>query len=90
MLQAGVTNAAAGAILDPEAVAEIAAKAIGETVTVTIGGKSDPSVGGGPLTVTGRVMSVSDGAFVFEGPMFTGLPGTTGKAVCLRVEGSIS
>lgn len=87
MLEAGVTNAAAGALLDPEAVAEIATNAIGETVTVTIGGKSDPSVGGGPLTVTGRVMSIRDGSFVFEGPMFTGLPGTTGKAVCLRVDG---
>ncbi|WP_273793704.1 M81 family metallopeptidase [Brucella anthropi] len=87
MLEAGVTNAAAGALLDPEAVAEIATKAIGETITVTIGGKSDPTIGGGPLTVTGKVMSVSDGTFVFEGPMFTGLPGTTGKAVCLRVDG---
>ncbi|NKB84464.1 M81 family metallopeptidase [Brucella grignonensis] len=87
MLAAGVTNAAAGALLDPEAVTEIAAKAIGETVTVTIGGKSDPSVGGGPLTVTGCIMSISDGTFVFEGPMFTGLPGTTGQAVCLRVDG---
>jgi len=87
MLEAGVTNAAAGALLDPEAVAEIADRTVGETVTVTIGGKSDPSVGGGPLTVTGRVMAISDGSFVFEGPMFTGLPGTTGKSVCLRVEG---
>jgi microcystin degradation protein MlrC len=87
MLEAGVTNAAAGTLLDPEAVAEIAAKAIGETITVTIGGKSDPSVGGGPLTVTGRLMAISEGNFVFEGPMFTGLPGTTGKSVCLRVDG---
>ncbi|MBA8821550.1 microcystin degradation protein MlrC [Ochrobactrum sp. P6BSIII] len=87
MLEAEVTNAAAGALLDPEAVAEIAAKAIGETITVTIGGKSDPTVGGGPLTVRGRVMAISEGSFVFEGPMFTGLPGTTGKSVCLRVDG---
>jgi microcystin degradation protein MlrC len=32
-------------------------------------------------------MAISDGSFVFEGPMFTGLPGTTGKSVCLRVDG---
>jgi len=87
MLNSGVTNAAAGALLDAEAVKQIAARAIGETLNVTIGGKSDPTVGGGPLTVTGRVMAISDGSFVFEGPMFTGLPGTTGKSVCLRVDG---
>ena len=87
MLQAGVTNAAAGALLDPEAVVEISARPVGESITVTIGGKSDPSIGGGPLTVTGRVMAKSNGSFFFEGPMFTGLPGTTGKAVCLHVDG---
>jgi microcystin degradation protein MlrC len=32
-------------------------------------------------------MAISEGNFVFEGPMFTGLPGTTGKSVCLRVDG---
>ena len=87
MLAAGLTNAAAGALLDPEAVALIAAAGVGAEVTVAIGGRTDPGVGGGPLTVTGTVMAVSDGTFVFEGPMFTGLPGTCGKSVCLRVAG---
>ena len=87
LLEAGVANAAAGALLDPEAVAEIAAVGVGAEVTVTIGGRTDPGVGGGPLAVTGTVMAVSDGRFVFEGPMFTGLPGTCGRSVCLRVGG---
>jgi microcystin degradation protein MlrC len=87
MLDAGVTNAAAGALLDPQAAAELAGNGIGMEVTLSIGGKTDPAVGGGPLTVTGRVMAISDGRFTFEGPMFTGLPGSTGKSVCLRVEG---
>jgi microcystin degradation protein MlrC len=87
MLDAGVRNAAAGALLDPQAVAELADKGIGAEVTLSIGGKTDPAVGGGPLIVTGRVMAISDGSFVFEGPMFTGLPGRTGRSVCLRVGG---
>lgn len=87
MLQAKLSNAAAGALLDPEAVAEIAATGVGADITVTIGGRKDPTVGGGPLTVSGRVMAISDGRFVFEGPMFTGLPGTCGRSVCLRVDG---
>lgn len=86
MLEAKVTNAAAGALLDPQAVAELADAGVGARVTVTIGGRTDAKVGGGPLTVTGTVMAVSDGKFVFEGPMFTGLPGTCGQSVCLRVD----
>jgi microcystin degradation protein MlrC len=87
MLAAKLSNAAAGALLDPEAVRVIAAAGVGAEVTVTIGGRTDPTVGGGPLTVTGTVMAISDGRFVFEGPMFTGLPGTCGRSVCLRVDG---
>jgi microcystin degradation protein MlrC len=87
LLEAGVRDSAAGALLDPEAVSELVAHGVGADVTLSIGGKTDPSVGGGPLQVTGRVMFISDGTFVFEGPMFTGLPGTTGQSVCLRVQG---
>ncbi|WP_281967805.1 M81 family metallopeptidase [Roseovarius nanhaiticus] len=87
LLDAGVENAAAGALLDPEAVDELAQAGVGADVTLAIGGKIDPTVGGGPLQVTGRVMAISDGRFKFEGPMFTGLPGSTGLSVCLRVQG---
>ena len=87
LLDVGIQNAAAGALYDPEAVSVLCKKGVGEKVTLSIGGKIDPDVGGGPLEVTGEVMSISDGTFVFEGPMFTGLPGTTGLSVCFRVDG---
>lgn len=87
LLESGVKNAAAGALLDPGAVASLAQAGIGAKVSLAIGGKIDASVGGGPLQVTGQVMAISDGRFKFEGPMFTGLPGSTGQSVCLRVEG---
>lgn len=87
LLEAGVENAAAGALLDPCAVDELAQAGVDADVTLAIGGKIDPTVGGGPLNVTGRIMTISDGRFRFEGPMFTGLPGSTGQSVCLRVQG---
>ncbi|WP_323776364.1 M81 family metallopeptidase [Leisingera sp.] len=87
MLDAGIENAAAGALYDPSAAAELAAHGVGADVMLSIGGKTDPTVGGGPLQVTGRVVTVSEGRFTFEGPMFTGLPGSTGLSVCLRVQG---
>lgn len=87
MLDAGITDAAAGALLDPEAAALLAAAGAGAEVTLPIGGKIDPTVGGGPLEVTGRVIAVSDGHFRHEGPMFTGLPACTGTSVCFRVQG---
>ncbi|MFQ8433088.1 M81 family metallopeptidase [Amaricoccus sp. W119] len=87
LLEAGIGDAAAGALYDPEAAAELAARGVGAEVTLTIGGKTDAPVGGGPLEVTGTVMAVSDGRFVFEGPMFTGLPGSAGTSVRLRVGG---
>ncbi|MEM9629926.1 MAG: M81 family metallopeptidase [Pseudomonadota bacterium] len=87
LLEAGVSDAAAGALFDPEAVAELVGHGVGAEVSLSIGGKTDPSVGGGPLAVRGYVKAISDGAFKFEGPMFTGLPGSTGISVCFRVEG---
>jgi microcystin degradation protein MlrC len=87
MLHAGVENAAAGALYDPAAVSTLVDAGVGAQVTLSIGGKTDPTVGGGPLKVTGKVTAISDGEFRFEGPMFTGLPGSTGPSVCLHVQG---
>ncbi len=87
LLEIGVENAALGAINDPKAAADLAARNVGETVTISIGGKVDPNIGGGPITVTGTIMAISDGMFTYEGPMFAGLPGQLGTSACLRVGG---
>ncbi|WP_424830114.1 M81 family metallopeptidase [Ruegeria sp.] len=87
MLEAGIQNAAAGALYDPQAVSQLVTHGVGAEITLSLGGKTDASVGGGPLQVTGKIMAISDGSFTFEGPMFTGLPGSTGQSVCLRVQG---
>jgi microcystin degradation protein MlrC len=87
LLKAGVQNAALGALYDPEAVAVLAQAGIGATCHLKIGGGTDPAIGGGPLEVTGTVRAMSDGAFCYEGPLWAGLPGSSGRSVCLRVDG---
>ena len=49
LLHSKAKNAAVGALWDPEAVKEIKAHGEGAVVTVSIGGKTDPLVGGGPF-----------------------------------------
>ncbi len=84
LLKTELPDIAIGAIYDPEAVATLIAAGTGKTVTLNIGGKTDPAVGGSPLQLTGEVMTISNGRFIFEGPMFTGLENTTGDSVCFR------
>ena len=87
LLDRGVENAAAGALWDPVAAAELTRLGVGAEVCISIGGKTDPDVGGGPITVTGEVAAVSDGAFIYEGPMIAGLVGQMGASACLTVDG---
>lgn len=87
LLAAGVSDACFGPIVDPAAAAALQAQAIGETVSVWLGGKTDPNVGGGPLGLTGILVSVSDGAYIGDGPMMGGLAGTWGPTAVLRVGG---
>ncbi|MFT7594690.1 MAG: microcystin degradation protein MlrC [Paracoccaceae bacterium] len=87
LLAAGVQNAALGALCDPEAASALMKAGQGATVTLAIGGKTDARVGGGPITVTGKVMAVSDGDIRFEGPMSKGVPASLGPSVCFHVQG---
>jgi len=75
MLDAGLDDAAAFAIFDPQAVQQMIAAGVGSTVTLSLGGKLDmPAIGekGRPRTVTGRVRLVCDGVFRNYGPMARG------------------
>jgi microcystin degradation protein MlrC len=90
MLEAGLTQAAAFAIHDPQAVRELIAAGIGSEVTMPIGGRYDlPSIGqtGRPLTVTGRVKLIADGLYVNAGPMGRGERMNMGHAAVLDTGG---
>jgi len=87
MLDAGLTDAAFHAILDPDAV-QIGLKAgPGAEITVMLGGHTDPKRGGGPLTLKGRVTALTDGFFVARGPMGGGVRYQHGPSMTLRVDG---
>ncbi len=87
MLEAGLENAAFGGLYDPEAAKELAEAGVGAELTLALGGKTDPRLGGGPLTLTGKVNSITNGRFTYEGPMFTGTSGNIGKSVAFQVGG---
>lgn len=85
MIEADLEDACFGPIVDPEAAAELRKGRPGSTVSVRLGGKVDPEIGGRPLSLTGTLVSVSDGAYVGDGPMMGGLRGSWGPSAVLRV-----
>ena len=87
LLAAGVEDAAFGPIVDPQASEALAAEGEGATVTIAIGGKTDPRFGGPPLTVTGTIKLVSNGDFTGDGPMIGGLDQSFGTSAVLVVDG---
>ncbi|MCB4767646.1 M81 family metallopeptidase [Ancylobacter sp. Lp-2] len=87
MIEGELENAAFYAICDPEAVREGTNLGVGEEGTIRLGGKTDPMAGGGPLTLTGRVLCLSDGRFIASGPMGGGLRRDYGLSMVFRVGG---
>lgn len=87
LLDAGVTDACFGAVCDQEAASVLHMAGAGATVTLDVGGRNEPEMGGGPLTLTGTVSGVFDGTFTSEGPMYGGLDKHFGPTAVLRVAG---
>ncbi len=86
MLDAGLEDAAAFAICDPQAVARMKQAGIGARVTLPLGGKLDmPALGlkGRPREVSGTIKRIVDGRFVNDGPMAKGAPGDMGSSAVL-------
>jgi microcystin degradation protein MlrC len=75
MLEARLEEAAAFAICDPQAVAQMKEAGVGANVTLALGGKADmPGLGlkARPLQVAGTVRRIVDGQYRNEGPMARG------------------
>jgi microcystin degradation protein MlrC len=79
-------SAAFYAICDPDAVQEAVKIGLGNTGTITLGGRHDPNAGGGPLTVRGRVVTLSDGHFLSKGPVCGGTWQNLGVSLLFRAE----
>ena len=55
--------------------------------TLTLGGKIDPRMGGGPLTLDGEVVCLTNGRFIAYGPMGGGVERNYGPSMVFRVGG---
>lgn len=73
-------------IWDPQAVEEAIRAGVGQEVTLRVGGKTEPAHGA-PLSLTGRVKTISDGVFVNRGPMATGVRVEAGRSVLFQTQG---
>jgi microcystin degradation protein MlrC len=86
LVEAGVERVAFHALCDPEAVQDGLRNGIGPA-TLTIGGKADPRLGGGSLTLTGEITTITNGKFIAWGPMGGGVERDYGPSVVFRVGG---
>jgi microcystin degradation protein MlrC len=86
MVEADVKSVAFHAICDPQAVRSALKNGLGKQV-LTIGGKIDPSLGGGPLTLSGEITCLTNGQMIAWGPMGGGVKRDYGPSAVFRVGG---
>jgi microcystin degradation protein MlrC len=87
LIDASVEGVAFHAICDPQAVQDGIAAGIGTKTTLVLGGKTDPALGGGPLTLDGEVVCLTNGRFIAYGPMGGGVERNYGPSMVFRVGG---
>ncbi|MFN0195297.1 MAG: M81 family metallopeptidase [Planctomycetaceae bacterium] len=85
-LDAGLKEACVLNITDPESVKQCHAAGVGATVSLQVGGKSSP-LQGEPVSMTARVIAISDGRFRYAGPMFGGLENSLGPSAHIEQNG---
>jgi microcystin degradation protein MlrC len=86
LLDLGAAGAAFAVIVDHEAVDAAFAAGVGGRLNLSLGGKTD-DLHGFPIPVTATVQSLSDGRFIYEGPMDTGRHDTLGRTAVLACDG---
>ena len=87
LLDAGVTDACFGPMVDGEAAQILHLKNVGDQVQITLGGKTNADFGGGPLNLNGELIALNDGHFIGDGPIIGGLAGDFGPSAVVRVDG---
>ena len=86
LLKLGAKDAAIGLICDPAAAAAAHAAGVGARIDIGLGGC--PQVPGDePLQAMYEVEVLSDGKFVYGGPMMNGKEADLGLMACLRIDG---
>jgi microcystin degradation protein MlrC len=87
LVGAGIDKVAFHAICDPEAVQQGIRAGIGAKTTLALGGKTDPAMGGGPLSLGGEIVCLTNGKFIAYGPMGGGVGRNYGPSMVFRVGG---
>ena len=85
-LELGLTDALILYIVDPEVAQQAHTAGVGQRITVSVGGKSDP-IQGSPVIMNAEVMAISNGDFTYDGPMYAGLTGNMGCSAWLKQDG---
>ncbi len=85
-LELGLEDALILYMVDPDVAAQAHEAGVGESIDVSLGGKSDP-VQGPAVECTAEVVAVTTGEFAYDGPMLLGLTGTMGLSAWLRIQG---
>ena len=87
LLDAGISDAAFGPMVDPEAAQQLHKRKVGDRVKLRLGGKTDPRFGGGPLDLEGELKLISDGAYTGDGPIVGKLKLSFGPTAVVHVGG---
>ena len=86
VIRQGLENVAMFGICDPQAVEAMENAGVGSTITIELGGKVDmPAIGldAEPMSITGKVRTMTDGEFVVTVPMGRGTTTHMGKSAVL-------
>lgn len=70
-------------VIDPITAAQAAAAGVGAMIDAEIGGRSHPSLGP-PVPMRAEVVALTDGEFVYDGPMWKGVTERLGPTAWLR------
>ena len=89
ILERGITGAVIALICDPKSVEECVKAGVGSTVSLKLGGWSDPAYSGGPVEVQAYVRMITDGLFRNKGKIQHGSLCNMGKTAVIEVAGNI-
>lgn len=87
LLDDPVPGAVFASIADPAAAEAARAAGVGAQVRLSLGGHVAPAHGGGPVEESFRVLALSDGRFVHEGPYTPGQVGQFGPSALVECRG---
>lgn len=86
LMESDLRDVGYGALYDPESAERCHLAGEGIIVSLSLGGKVDPQFGP-PVDVSAKVLKLTDGKFVLEGPMQAGIPINMGPSALIEAQG---